>query len=564
MAPFFEKYRFWVRCFGIVWGALTVTFLCYWSSFFVGNHDFRYMRYGVPLTAGMFEGRFSQFLISSILTEGHILPAFNVLLGFGFFSAATVMLSKWFGLSEKYREVLPFALMIALNPYVLTQLYYVHQILSIFCWHLWCVWGVMLVDRAALLANEGKTAAGQHAVPYTATRMRIAGYAAAGILVLFVSLGGYAASLELVLTVCVGKFWLDILRKKTKMREILPHYVKLGIIVAAAFFCYAAVIWEMRRQNIIVQHMYNVQTLALGEVWDKFKLQWQRPWNVLWLAFPYDLPFAGYCFMATATAALAASWLKGKLLWGIFCLAALVYAAFCLAFATPHDFFETFRIHSYSVPYLMAVLFAVPFVCGNKLLRNLALAVAVALICLFAKADYWAQKVWLLGNRQDELYTERIKADLLPRLQPGKKYRLTTLGGLYGREKFAGVEHAYSQRIYERNRELFTGPLYVSIMFSSGFFLSESENPILGDAVYLEGIIFYGMTTENIPKDKMIDAELFAKSFGNDKEAQLQALKIMQPYPSSKYCFVGQKDIFLMMPQVGSDKEKLIRFIVSQ
>ena len=151
---------FELKCAGVVWLILAAVFLTYWSSFFLGNHDFRFMRYGVPLEAGVFEGRFTQFLPSWLLTGGHILPAFNVLLGFAFFALAAVRLAEWYGLSERYRDVLPFTLLIVLNPYVLTQLYYVHQILSIFVWHFLCVWGVIWIDRAVLATEEGKKGTG--------------------------------------------------------------------------------------------------------------------------------------------------------------------------------------------------------------------------------------------------------------------------------------------------------------------------------------------------------------------------------------------------------------------
>ena len=554
---------FELKCAGVVWLILAAVFLTYWSSFFLGNHDFRFMRYGVPLEAGVFEGRFTQFLPSWLFTGGHILPAFNVLLGFAFFALAAVRLAEWYGLSERYRDVLPFTLLIVLNPYVLTQLYYVHQILSIFVWHFLCVWGVIWIDRAVLATEEGKKGTGyaemsgrKRAVGCAAAYERekggavdgrkkaagdvvsgerdrmawsgatdegkkAAGYAAAGMSALFVSLGGYTAAL----------------------------------------LCYAAVIWEMKRRNLIFLGMYNVQTLPLRDMPEKFLQRWHKPWEILYSVFPYEVPLAGYGFLLLVVAALAASLGRRKFLWGALCLIVSVYLAFFLAFITPHDFFDTFRIHFFSVPYLTAVLFAIAFSCGGNGSRNLALAAAAVMMCVYIRTDIYAQKIWLLGNRQDELYVERIKQDLLPRLKPGKKYRLTTLGGLYGREKFAGISTVYSLRTYERDRELFRAPMYVSVMFSSGFFLSEPESPIWGDAMYLGGGIFYGITPENIMKGKRLDAEIFARTFGLDKEAQLDTLKIMMPYPAADYCFVGEKDIFLMMPQVRYDRETLAGII---
>lgn len=544
---------FGLKCAGVVWLILAVVFLIYWSSFFLGNHDFRFMRYGVPLDAGVFEGRFTQFLPSWLLTGGHILPVFNVLLGFAFFALAAVRLAEWYGLPERYRDVLPFTLLIVLNPYVLTQLYYVHQILSIFVWHFLCVWGVIWIDRAVLAAEDGKKEAECAAV----AGKKAAGYAAAGISALFVSLGGYTAALELVLTICTGKFWLDVLWAEKSVKAILGHYVKLGAAVMAALLCYAAVIWEMKRQNLIYLGMYNVQTLPLWEVPERFLQRWHKPWEILYSVFPYESPLAGYGFLLLAAAALAASRGRRKFLWGAFCLIVSVYLAFFLAFIAPHDFFDTFRVHFFSVPYLIAVLLAVAVTCGGRGCRNMALAAAAVLVCVYAGTDFYAQKIWLLGNRQDEMYVERIKQDLLPRLEPGKKYRLATLGGLYGRKKFAGMHDEYSLRTYERDRELFRAPLYVSVMFSSGFFLAEPGSPIWGDAMYLGGGIFYGITPENIAEGKRLDAEIFAKSFGTDMEAQLAALKIMEPYPAADYCFVGEKDIFLMMPEIHNDRNVL-------
>lgn len=103
--------------------------------------------------------------------------------------------------------------------------------------------------------------------------------------------------------------------------------------------------------------------------------------------------------------------------------------------------------------------------------------------------------------------------------------------------------------------------MYVSVMFSSGFFLSEFENPVWGDILYTDGGILYIMTSENVMEGKRLDAEIFARTFGLDKEAQLWALRIMRPYPAADYCFVGEKDIFLMMPQVRYDRETLIGII---
>ena len=235
----------------------------------------------------------------------------------------------------------------------------------------------------------------------------------------------------------------------------------------------------------------------------------------------------GCGFLLLAVTALVVSWKCRKLLWGVLCLTVSVYLAFILAFLSPYDFFEKFRVHFFSVPYLLAVLFAVVFSCGTRGSRNTAFATAIVLICLYIGTNFYAQKIWLLGNKQDDLYVERI-----------------------------GVNNIYFLRTYDRDQELFRFPMYFNVIFSSGFFLSEADNPIWGDAGYTGAKIFY--STAVVADDEKFEAEIFVKDFGADKEAQLWALRIMRPYPATDYCFVGEKDIFLMMPQVRYDKEVLI------
>ena len=146
MVSFFEKNKFWFKCWGGVWGVLTLVFSFYMIVFFFGNHDYRFMRYGVSLSSGVWEGRFTQFVLPYFLFQGQVLPVISVVIGFAFFAAAAVLLAKWYALQKRYVTVVLFALIIVLNPYLLSQLYYAHSIISILFWPLCCLGGLILVD----------------------------------------------------------------------------------------------------------------------------------------------------------------------------------------------------------------------------------------------------------------------------------------------------------------------------------------------------------------------------------------------------------------------------------
>lgn len=538
------QYLFEIKCITTIWAILVIVFLPYWSSFFLGNHDFRFMRYGVPIDAGVFEGRFTQFVLPWLLSSGQVLPVWNVFLGFAFYACAIVQALLWLGLPRKFLEVVAVGLVVVLNPYILSQLYYVHQILSIFCWFLCCVYAVIWIDDG--VRNK--------------RYLRILW----GTIFLFTSLGGYVATFELVLLLCIGKFWLELLQRDKVTFRFFLHYVAMAAIVLAVLAVFVLTIDVMKKEHIISLNMYNVHVLEYAKVMAKIHDMWYRPWMVLLKIFPYDETVFGCCFVVISGLVLVVAVLRKQLLLSAFCFGALVYSSFCLAYLSINDFFECYRVHVYSVPFLIAILFVVVFVCRYKLLKNIALILVGSLIFFFIRIDYFAQKVWMLGNRQDDLYAERIKKDLLPKFQKNKKYRLVTLGGLYGREKFAGDVNNYSMRTYERNRELYRAPMYVTVMFSSGFFLSEAQSPIWGDGMYVGKGVFFGIVPENVEYGKKIDAEIFSRTFGEDKENQLKRLREMKPFPSPKYYFIGDKDIFLMMPKVLDTRDLLFGVIRSQ
>ena len=301
--------------------------------------------------------------------------------------------------------------------------------------------------------------------------------------------------------------------------------------------------------------MYNTQTLSFKEIIYKFADNWQQPFKVLTAGVPYGSP--GIIILTVICLIMAVSvWKKRKIL-GTCSLLALLYVIFALAYVSPYDVFFMFRIHSYSVPYFYAILWACVWVGGTKLHHNLLLLFMLGLVCLFIRADFVVQKVWYLGNKQDAAAVERIKEELLPELISQKAYRLSTIGNLYGRQKFAKINFAseYKKDVY---REYWGAPYFLSILFSSGFWGYEEKNPIWGDAIYLGDNIVYGTNNENLSREEELKAKIFAMDFGTDKDKMIPAIKQLQVFPKKPYFFVGEKDIFLMLSNDARVKNVLI------
>lgn len=515
-----------------------MTYLCYVATFFLGNHDFHFVRYGMSVTAGVFEGRFSQFLPPYLLTLGHILPVLNVWFGFLFLSAGVVLLAKWYGFREKTYDVVFFGLLIVLNPYFLTQFYYVHLVLSFCFWHFLSIVGVILIYEGV---NRQK--------------WRIW----AGVLCLVLCFGGYASSLELVAVVLLGKMWLEILSGRKVDRKFLMFYLQVGGACALALFIYMGIIEFLKVYRLLSSVMYNVRTLSFREIWQRFLFKWDEPFKVLASSLPM---FGGEVLVAEgvlSVLALLTGKFKKRLLFSFVFIIGLVYAAFLTSFVSSYDFFYIYRVHCYSVPYVFAVLFAIVWQKGNKWLRNVALVGTCLLLNSFLLADFETQKIWYLGNTQDEKMIERVRQEIFPRLQKGKHYRLATLGDIAGGFKLLSLrDKNISPELRERYREFYTVEYYLPIYFSNGLFLYEDENPIWGDALRIGFDFFYGLLNERVALKDKISAHIFSRSFGEDKDEMLSALSQMRSYPHPNYYFIGQKDIFLMFENGMADRDALV------
>ena len=127
--------NFWFKCFGVVYAITLIVFSFYAITFFFGNHDFFYMRFGVNLTQGFWEGRFTQFILHELLFNRQVLPILYPLFSLAFYSLTSILLAKIWNIPQNKIVVTLFALLIALNPYILSHLYYTYLSISIMFWH---------------------------------------------------------------------------------------------------------------------------------------------------------------------------------------------------------------------------------------------------------------------------------------------------------------------------------------------------------------------------------------------------------------------------------------------
>ena len=102
--------------------------------FIWGNHDWEWIKIGTPFFSGLFEGRFSQFILQTTLTKGQIIPILSLSLGLLFFSLTPIILSKIWNIPQNAKNIILFGLILTTAPYTLAWLYFAFLILSCLSW----------------------------------------------------------------------------------------------------------------------------------------------------------------------------------------------------------------------------------------------------------------------------------------------------------------------------------------------------------------------------------------------------------------------------------------------
>ena len=100
--------------------------------FLWGNHDWGAVFKGYGMFAEKYTGRWSQNIISMFLQNEQLLPILNNLLSFGGIALAAVLLCVYLKLPKKLWIWVIVGLVMTIQPFTLTRMYYAHQVAGLF------------------------------------------------------------------------------------------------------------------------------------------------------------------------------------------------------------------------------------------------------------------------------------------------------------------------------------------------------------------------------------------------------------------------------------------------
>ena len=419
---------------GIFWSAffaafiaLNLIFLYHGIAFLFGDHDWRYLRDGVPLNAGLFEGRFTQFIAINLLSQGEILPLINNVLGFAGFSFGIALLARYWQIPHKKTPYILFALFVSITPYILSFMYFAFLIMPVLSWNAFII-------GALLVSEKEKTFSFKQSI--------------CTVLLITLALGGYPPVINLIATAFMARLLFATIYEKKSIKKLWHDYRWTVINIIAAVILYKLCLIILSLTGALNANYYNLQTAPLNTWGGKFLLVLKD----LFLEFGATLPFitAPYKSALIIIALIGiAVILKSKnkplaLLLYIATFAAGLITLFLSTSIKETEFSP--RIDFFGFMYGTTCAYALVLKSNHKTLKNLANSVALFCIVFNTNSLFEAQKVWKLGFESElRIYKRIIKRfEQAPLFNRMNRYIVVQGGAPATRERYYHDSFSYA------------------------------------------------------------------------------------------------------------------------
>ena len=415
-------------------GLYAFIFLCLAFSpllfnFIWGNHDWIPILQGNKLSAGIIEGRFSQFLLQKLLFSGNILPILSTLFGFILYATALTLLNaRYFSFpTQKYTYFAVFAA--AILPYMCEILYFHFIIFSQLSW--------TLVITFSLLATKEATISKHHIF-----------YTFLSFILLFIAIGGYPACINLYVT--AAALWLINQKDLSFSRLIklsLPYIISL---LFAFFWLYFTLDW-LKHHNYMVTMYNNTTGSAL------YYLQKIIPTIQMFVkSLIQPQPFLSISLKVTLATLILISlcyfiFIPQVATQKVLTLILIIILPLCIKFSAwmssqaPTEYFSIndpaffmVRTDFYSIPCLVLFCLNILFSHNKIYIKNIATAISMALIFISLKTDINYGKVNILGFHAEGLLQERVinRLEQSPNYHPKNYYKIVQAGEISLRPKY--------------------------------------------------------------------------------------------------------------------------------
>lgn len=457
---------FYIKPFFWSWGISLIVYSFMLFQFWWGNHDWDSLKQGVNFSSGLFEARFSQFILPILLFDGHILPIISYIISIGLLSATGIISAKYLNLSQKQSLIV--TLFVSLNPHNFILFYYVYLVLP------FCAWTALSV-----------------AVLFCTTRPLTAPKYLLGTFGLFLILGGYPPIISFCCTLFMAKQVIEYTENKINFRNFIQQALFFMMQMLLAGLCFKGVEFLLKEQGYIRDGWYNLQTKSHIELMLTFLWSWGKALQGLFSSFAflgtsYYLPLAGLVFLSF--------WVimnkRNKIIVLILVLGMLMASEIVntMALNADHDGVQV-RLCYWNRLGLYLFALSVLLQQNHRYLKNLIFAGLILLMFIFANIDFYIMKVWSLGFIGGRNGYARIlnAIEQQPDFNAQREYITMIFGQPNFRQKYA---EETTQRITQKS-DLLELEFSFGVNMGSVLFLDTWYNPIaLGMGVMDDRSIF--------------------------------------------------------------------------
>lgn len=426
---------FWTG-FTVLLLSLSLIFLYHGGHFLFGDHDWQYLKNGVQWGAGLFEGRFSQFMAINILSKGEIYPIINNILGFIGFSLGCMLLARYWQIPHNKRDYVLFGLFCGITPYILSFMYFSFLVIPVLSWNAFVIGGLLLSYKEEKFSWKKSLG--------TITLITLA-------------LGGYPAIINLIGVAISIKMLSDSLElgKSQNLPKVIKTLIKrykwsvINILISLG--CYKLCLWGLELSGNLNTSYYNLQTTPLSEWGDKFLLVSKDVVKQLSATLPFITREYKLCTGIMVVLGLMAIscqiWNKQQKNIGIKCLQVIIcigcfYAPLVTLFISTSIQETEFspRIDFFGLMYLYAGMYALIQKARDncRCVKNLSYVIAIMSIIISCNNLFEAQKVWKLGFESEKKLYQRIGPRFMssPTFSFSKKYIMVQGGSPSFRPRF--------------------------------------------------------------------------------------------------------------------------------
>lgn len=431
MRHFFYLSKAEISCCLWIFSALCLCFLSLIFQFNWGNHDWLLVLNDVPITTGLVEGRFSQYLPINIFLSGKILPVLNIALGFLFYTLAlTLLCTRFFKFSVTTLADKLCLTTIATLPYIIEILYFHFITFSLLSWSMVIVFSLLTAQKA--LEKD------------------ITSNILLSALLLFITLGGYPpASCLYATAACL--YMMQDLPPSASIKKLTKLTFPFAASMVLAFLPLPFIYQGLKHKGIMIE-LYNTETETFVSLLQKIP-------ETLYLSIKslcQPQPFFSLGFKII-TAGIIGTFLccflikcrkKHNLLIGILSTIALLLAIKLPAWLsreTAENYYATFdpaafmvRADFYAIPCLL--LFSIFYLrkYTKCWLNNLLFIATFVVLFLNMNANYTFAKTHFLGFKAENQLLTRIteRFQTQENYQQHQIYNITQTGELSLRSKY--------------------------------------------------------------------------------------------------------------------------------